>query len=1051
MGTDGSLLQVRGKKSMKTTDFFLLILLGLFTCALPSPFKTEADTSFVIPSLGEVRIAAILVTFQNDPDNTPFLDGDIPLTPKRCRSFLFDSTYSVAGFFAENSYGKFTLTGDVYGPYELPVEAPCAEDGSSCRVTQEVFAAADADVDFSQYDIILTIYPRSRDAQGNYVNFCGFQGGADVTLGQQTNEGIFKFGLIWINGYQDLHIIAHEIGHLLGLGHASTWKSSPTCDYHFHCTYDDTNDPYDVMGFNSAIGYTGPGHFSAGAKYALGWFEQKNIRTLSASAGRSRITLFPLEASSDSTQIILIPRTKSTFYALEYRRPIGYDSILQNIDGLLIKWFTTNLPSRGSNLINPVCNSDQLFLPLGERFADGNSFLEITPVKMDDSAIELEIVFFKINLTMWQENFVWPDTVELYQGLDIPFNIRNDSPFDLHDPIRVSIQTGVSPECLYNSGGTEIKTLHAGETRKVTVHWQAEESSCGVPNYLSLYVSLAGGLAEINGSNNHLPENEPAEIFLTCNAPDLGLSSGLYPVNEIHLGETVTIQYAIKNQGNVAAGPFTMQQSIDWGVLNNTISYEGLAVGGSILVSIECRFPNFPHVFQLSISIFSSTPETNLRNNCLDVDFWCRAENGVVGSGAIFPAVGNFHVADNVLMSPGTLDKYGTNLFLYNLETGLLDMIPLKSGKEYEILSKNDITLLFEISKKRDIYSDHPLSTGTLYFCDLSSGELRRFSADTTSQSAPNLAGDWLTWFEEKDENRILHAQNLKTQQSFKIAPLYETNIFPLATADGFVYWRDTNGGDDFIWCYDLNTQTGPYSIFPIVTYYFSFDVLDDAIAWTQGDNGSNNQASVNYGQIDHQLHKIVQIRKLLTLRWYSGYVHLLKSFVFWGENTFFNLSTNKAYPLPTNPYDQVEIHDGNVFYSTQRSGSWSATGNRRLSIYKESLDSLITTVDERVEQQTTIGNHHLLQNYPNPFNATTIIAYELAQPARIELAVFNLAGQRIKTLVNGTQQQGSCKIVWDGTNEADLAVADGIYFYHFRTDDGQSIFSETRKMVLLK
>lgn len=1036
---------------MKTTDCFLLILLGLFTWALPSPFQTEANTSFVLPSLGESRIAVILVTFQNDPDNIPFLDGDIPLTPKRCRSFLFDSTYSVAGFFAENSYGKFTLTGDVYGPYELPVDAPCAKDNSSCRVTQEVFAAADPDVDFSQYDIILTIYPRSRDAQGNFINFCGFQGGANVTLDQQTEEGNFKFGLIWINGYLDLHIIAHEIGHLLGLGHAATWKSSPTCDYHFRCTYNDTNDPYDVMGFNSAIGYCGPGHFSTGAKYALGWFDQKNIRTISELPGRYRLSLSPLEAGSDSTQIILIPRNKSTFYALEYRRPIGYDSILQNIDGLLIKWFTANLPSRGTNLINPVCNSDQLFLPIGERFVDGNSLVEIVPLKADASAIELEIVFFEINLAIWQENFVWPDTVQLYQGLDIPFNIRNDSPFDLHSPIKVSMQTGVSPERLRFSGSTDIKALRAGETRKGTVHWQAEESTCGVPNYLSVLASLPSGLAETNVSDNRLPENEPAELFLTCSAPDLSLECNLYPVNEIRPGETVTIQYAIKNQGNAAAGPFSIRREISYINLFEEMSYQGLAAGDSIPVSFECKFLNFPHIYQMSIAISSSTPETSLRNNCLDVDFWCRTEHGAVGSGAIFPAVGNFHVAGNVLMSPGTLDKYGTNLFLYNFETGLLDMIPLKSGKKYEILSENDITLLFEIKNKQDWYSDPPVSTGTLYFCDLSSGELRRFSADTTSQSAPNLAGDWLTWFEEKDENRILYAQNLKTQQSFKIAPLHETDIFPLATADGFVYWRDKNDGDDFLWCYDLNTQTGPYSILPIVTSYFSVDVLDDAIAWTQGDNSGSNQASVNYGQIDRQQHKIVQIRKLVTLQWYIGHVHLFKSLVFWGDCTFYNLTTNKTYRLSWNPYDQVEINDGNIFYSNSRMTSWCGTRNGRLSIYKDSLDSLITTTDERADQLTTIDNHHLLQNYPNPFNATTIIAYELAQSAQVELAIFNLAGQRIKTLVNETQQQGSCKITWDGADESGLAVAGGVYFYHFRADDGQSIFSETRKMVLLK
>ena len=91
--------------------------------------------------------------------------------------------------------------------------------------------------------------------------------------------------------------------------------------------------------------------------------------------------------------------------------------------------------------------------------------------------------------------------------------------------------------------------------------------------------------------------------------------------------------------------------------------------------------------------------------------------------------------------------------------------------------------------------------------------------------------------------------------------------------------------------------------------------------------------------------------------------------------------------------------------------------------------------------------NYALRQNYPNPFNPTTHIVYELPVGARVKLEVFNMLGQKVRTLVKEDQAIGLHQIQWDGKDDLGLKVGSGIYIY--RLDAGT--FSASRKMLLLK
>jgi hypothetical protein len=90
-----------------------------------------------------------------------------------------------------------------------------------------------------------------------------------------------------------------------------------------------------------------------------------------------------------------------------------------------------------------------------------------------------------------------------------------------------------------------------------------------------------------------------------------------------------------------------------------------------------------------------------------------------------------------------------------------------------------------------------------------------------------------------------------------------------------------------------------------------------------------------------------------------------------------------------------------------------------------------------------------LIGNYPNPFNPTTTFEYALAEPAnRVEIAIFNITGQRVSSLLDHSQPVGYYDITWNATNGSGRQIASGIYFYQLRVD---SELIATRRMLLLR
>jgi len=110
----------------------------------------------------------------------------------------------------------------------------------------------------------------------------------------------------------------------------------------------------------------------------------------------------------------------------------------------------------------------------------------------------------------------------------------------------------------------------------------------------------------------------------------------------------------------------------------------------------------------------------------------------------------------------------------------------------------------------------------------------------------------------------------------------------------------------------------------------------------------------------------------------------------------------------------------------------------------KKPSGQLLTAVDAGPQLPEKI---ELRPNFPNPFNAGTTIEYGLPETARVKLTLYNLLGQKVKTLVDATQSPGFKSVKWDGRNQQGLDVGSGLYFV--RLEIGQTLL--TRQIALEK
>src|SRR3989338_11228249 len=332
----------------------------LYAAQLGAGFRVI--TAAVPPSLGERKTLALLVNFQADPQT-----GGI--TPASAFRHMFAASVSVNMFFQEASYGKTSVTGTVSGWHTLPNAPSCDLTGSG-GIAEGAIAAADAAIDFSQYDHLVFMV--------NPGFYCRAHDGGVRTYSTAEGQRSFRQS----NLYGGFSVASHELGHSFGASHGNGWDCPLTLllnlDENQDCSIG-YFDPFDVMGLGAA------GHPNVSHKEKLAWFDPGHILDVDVSSQSGLFTIKPLEVNSPDPKMIRIHRGNfQPVYYVEHRWPIGFDASLPNISyaqfGALLHWTHAERPIiRGGDtqLVDMTPNSqpgsadfDDAALLLNETFTE---------------------------------------------------------------------------------------------------------------------------------------------------------------------------------------------------------------------------------------------------------------------------------------------------------------------------------------------------------------------------------------------------------------------------------------------------------------------------------------------------------------------------------------------------------------------------------------------------------------------------------------------------------------------------------------------------------
>lgn len=156
-----------------------------------------------------------------------------------------------------------------------------------------------------------------------------------------------------------------------------------------------------------------------------------------------------------------------------------------------------------------------------------------------------------------------------------------------------------------------------------------------------------------------------------------------------------------------------------------------------------------------------------------------------------------------------------------------------------------------------------------------------------------------------------------------------------------------------------------------------------------------------------------------------------------WTQYNFMPHDTSKLYWAVTYAFG----------YYTNQNNNWYSVSQEYFLCDFNTGAVVASVTGVKTPAATAPTQYSLQQNYPNPFNPTTTIDYTLAKTGFVSIKIYNILGQLVRTLVEANQTQGLHSIVWDGRNDAGIALPSGIFFLQMQS----GAFSQVRKLVLMK
>ncbi len=416
------------------------------------------DTPKVLGVSTPYKVAVIMMNFQNNTSQ--------PQTENQIRAITFTDTDTngANAFYKESSHNLLNLTsntridGDIFGWYTIPTTNTTYCNQFSWASMAKTLAQNDG-FDPNNYDSIIYAMP--------YTSVCPWSGWG--TFGGQPAQA-------WINGNLSTYVVAHELGHNLGLYHANSYRCFDVTDapisISVNCESTEYNDVFDIMG------YWNTNHFNTTHKGQAHFLETSNSQTITTTGDYS---LIPNELGSTAIKNLVIPTGRTTalgkklFYYVELRQRYGlFGQNLPNV-GVFIHLAdamdTQN--HEQTQLIDTTPETDSFLdapLTLGHNFSDTAEGISITTTALSDTAAVVHIDVSPPQCVLFPPSleFIPADTWN-YPGSTTQFWIAITNKNSSSCPPETVTINSINAPGLTSSIPTPTKTLSSGKTGYVDV------------------------------------------------------------------------------------------------------------------------------------------------------------------------------------------------------------------------------------------------------------------------------------------------------------------------------------------------------------------------------------------------------------------------------------------------------------------------------------------------------------------------------------------------------------------------------------------------------